>query len=195
VKLFAAIVPPQAAVDELAAAARPLHALPQAAALRWTGLPTWHLTVGFFGQVQAGTLAELEAGLARAAAGQPEFELRLGGGGHFDGRALWAGIDGGAGPLDRLAAAVADAARHAGIAVEDRRFHGHLTLARSGVPRGSGRGAARSGGPDLRPLAAALGDFRGGAWPAGPLRLMRSHPGAGAGAARYESLAAWPLTG
>jgi len=193
VKLFAAIIPPQPAVEELAAAVRPLHALPQAAALRWTGRPTWHLTLAFLGQVQDEALPELEARLAQAAAGQPGFDLRLGGGGHFGDRALWAGVGGGAGPLRLLAESVADAARRTGIDVEDRPFHGHLTLARSSTPRSAGRDARRPGGPDLRPLAAALDDFRGGPWPAGPLQLMRSHPGAGP--AHYESLGAWPLTG
>ena len=189
-KLFAAIVPPQSAVQELAAAVRPLHSLPQAAALRWTGLPTWHLTLAFLGQVEEATLPELRAQLGQAAADRPGFELQLSGGGHFGDRALWAGVRAGAGAtaLSRLAGEVADAARRVGIDVEDRPFQGHLTLARSSTPRGT---VGRGSGPDLRPLVAGMADFKGESWPADTLHLLRSHPGAGS--TTYETVAAWPL--
>ena len=190
-KLFVALVPPAEAVQELAAAVRPLHSLPQAAALRWTGLPTWHLTLAFLGQVDPEALPELQSGLAAVAAVQPVFPLRLGGGGHFGDRALWADVHGDTGAVGRLAEAAADAARRVGVDVDDHPFRAHLTLARSSTPRSAGRSATRPGGPDLRPLAAALAGFRGAPWPADTLRLMRSHQGAGP--SRYETLTAWPL--
>ena len=191
-RLFVAIVPPEAAVQELAAAVRPLHALPQAASLRWTALPTWHLTLAFLGQVEEEALPALECDLAAVAAGQPDFELRLGGGGRFGDRALWAGVQGGTAELGRLAEATADAARRAGIKLDERPFHGHLTLARSSVPRGAeSHGGRRYGAPELGPLAEALSGFRGGPWPASTLKLMRSH--LGPGSTHYEVRAACPL--
>ncbi|QMU79480.1 RNA 2',3'-cyclic phosphodiesterase [Streptacidiphilus sp. PB12-B1b] len=191
-KLFVALVPPSEAVEELAAVVRPLHSLPQAAPLRWTGLPSWHLTLAFLGQVDAEQLPPLEAGLAAVAAAQPAFALRLGGAGHFGDRALWAGVHGDTAAIGRLAGASADAARQAGLGVDDGHgFTAHLTLARSSTPRSAGRHAGRPGGPDLRLLAAALTGFRGLPWPADTLRLMRSHQGAGP--SPYETVAAWPL--
>jgi RNA 2',3'-cyclic 3'-phosphodiesterase len=200
VRLFAALVPPPAAIQELATAVRPLHSLPEASALRWTSLPTWHLTLAFLGQVEDAALPGLEAGFASAAAGRTVFELRLGGGGRFGDRALWAGVHGDTAALGRLADEAADVARSVGVDVDDHPFQGHLTLARSGIPRTAGRnpvhraarGAGRPAGPDLRPLAAALADFRGEPWEASTLLLMRSH--LGTGPARYETLGAWPLT-
>ncbi|MHA6762426.1 RNA 2',3'-cyclic phosphodiesterase [Streptacidiphilus sp. PAMC 29251] len=190
-RLFAAVVPPQAAIKELAAAVTSLQALPQAAALRWTAKPTWHLTLAFLGQVDAADLDALGGRLAAAAATVDRApELRLAGGGRFGERALWADVRGDVRPLGRLAEEVADAARATGIAVDERPFRAHLTLARSGASRAGGPAPA---GTDLAPLAAALADFSGVAWPAGELRLMRSH--LGVGPAHYETVASWPLGG
>ena len=191
-KLFVAIVPPPQALQELAAAVRPLHALPQAEALRWTALPTWHLTLAFLGQVDDGTLPELQRRLAAVAAGQPEFELRLADGGRFGDRALWAGVRGDTAALARLAEATAAAVGRVGIATDDHAFTGHLTLARSSVPRDSrDRSPRRPGAADLGPLADALAGFRGEPWSATTLRLMHSQ-NAGLGK-NYETLTAWTL--
>ena len=197
-KLFVAIVPPQSVLRELAAVVRPLHALPQASALRWTGLPTWHLTLAFLGQVGDDDLPGLEQGLASAVAGQPELGLRLGGGGRFGDRALWAGVRGDTAGLTRLAEATAEAAERAGIATEDRPFTGHLTLARSSIPRGGNDrrpdgGSGRGGTPDLAPLADALAGFHGEPWRASAVELMHSHPGPGP--KHYQTVATWALRG
>lgn len=191
-KLFVAIVPPQQALQELAAAVRPLHRLPQAAALRWTALPTWHLTLAFLGQVDDGTLPELERGLAAVAAGQPAFELRLADGGRFGDRALWAGVGGDTAALARLAEATVDAVGRVGIRTDGHGFTGHLTLARSSVPRDSrDRGPRRPGAADLGPLADALAGFHGEPWPAATLHLMHSQ--SVGGGKHYETVAAWTL--
>ncbi|MBC3843742.1 RNA 2',3'-cyclic phosphodiesterase [Streptacidiphilus sp. 4-A2] len=191
-KLFAAIMPPQSAVQELAAAVRPLHALPQGASLRWTDLSGWHLTLAFLGQVDPEALPELGERLAGAAAEVPEFELGLGGGGRFGDRALWAGVHGDTAALGLLAAATVDAVRHAGLDVDERPFQAHLTLARSGIPRhATGRRRPPPGGPELAPLADTLAGFRGRPWRVSTLELMNSHPGAGP--ARYERQGSWQL--
>lgn len=190
-RLFAAVLPPQSAVRELADAVRPLHALPQAASLRWTALPTWHLTLTFLGQVEAEALPELSAVLDAAVAGHAAFELRLAGGGRFGDRALWAGVDGDTRALGALAESVADAARRVGIELDERPFHGHLTLARSSVPRSAESARRRPGGPNLRPPADALSGFRGELWPVETVQLMRSH--LGAGPSHHERIDGWAL--
>ncbi len=186
-RLFAAVLPPPAAVKELAAAVGPLHALPQAGSVRWTGEPTWHLTLSFLGQVDPGDVEALGTRLAGVAAAVDRTpELRLAGGGRFGDRALWAGVRGDTRALGELAEEVGAAARATGIDVDDMPFRAHLTLARSG-----GRNTPTPAGVTLAPLVAALADFTGSPWPADTLRLMRSH--LGVGAAHYETVGEWPL--
>ncbi|MBK3559427.1 RNA 2',3'-cyclic phosphodiesterase [Streptomyces sp. MBT56] len=182
-RLFAAVLPPDAAVAELRAALTPLHALPGAPDLRWTGPEGWHFTLAFYGDVRP----ELEARLDRAARRTGPFALRVHGAGHFGGRALWAGAAGGLDTLRLLAERAEAAARRAGLPMEEhRRYTPHLTLARS-------RGTA-----DLRPLAAALAGFDGQRWEAAELTLVRSHlpvSGVPGERPRYTVVRAWPLSG
>jgi len=89
---------------------------------------------------------------------------------------------GGLDALRRLAGSVTAAARRSGIAVDDRPYRPHLTLAR-------GREGA-----DLRPAAAALNGFAGSPWTADALHLVRSRLGAGpGGTAAHEIVETWPL--
>ncbi len=82
-------------------------------------------------------------------------------------------------PLRRLADSLAAGARRAGVADQDRkRFHAHLTLARS------------SREADLRPLIRLTRTFAGRPWQATTVHLIRSHQGP---PIRYEPLIAWPL--
>ncbi|MCC8478984.1 RNA 2',3'-cyclic phosphodiesterase [Streptomyces globisporus] len=186
-RLFAAVLPPDAAVAELRTALAPLHSLPGARDLRWTGPEGWHFTLAFYGEVPEDATPELEARLERAARRTEPFALRLHGAGHFGGRALWAGAAGGLDTLRLLAERAEAAARRAGLPMEEhRRYTPHLTLARS-------RGAT-----DLRPFAAALAGFEGQRWEAAELTLVRSHlPGSGVPGERprYTAVRAWPLGG
>ncbi|MFI5827629.1 RNA 2',3'-cyclic phosphodiesterase [Streptomyces sp. NPDC051578] len=181
-RLFAAVVPPAAAVAELREAVRALTPDP---ALRWTAEASWHFTLAFMGEVRAELLPELHARLARAAARTEAFPLRIHGSGHFGDTALWAGA---AGDLDRmrLLAERADAAaRRAGIPMEQhRRYTPHLTLARG------------SRGASLRPHLDALAPFEGSPWRVDTLSLVRSHlptHGIPGEQPRYEVVGAWPL--
>lgn len=82
-------------------------------------------------------------------------------------------------PLRRLADSLAAGACRAGVANQDRkRFHAHLTLARS------------SREADLRPLIRLTRIFAGRPWQATTVHLIRSHQGP---PIRYEPLTAWPL--
>ncbi len=182
-RLFAAVLPPDAAMAELAAAVRPL----RDDRLTWTGEAGWHFTLAFMGEVRDQVLPELHERLARAAHRTAPFPLRLHGAGHFGERALWIGA---AGDLDgmRLLAERADAAaRRAGVPMEQhRRYTPHLTLGRS-----------REGVP-LRPYLDALADFEGTPWQADTLSLVRSNlpvSGVRGEQPRYETVGAWPLEG
>src|SRR4051812_28165698 len=132
-RLFLAVWPPPAVVDQIAA-------LPRAEErLRWTTPDQWHVTLRFLGSVPeaepvaaAFSAAELPSGVIAVAG--PTL-------GRFGSRVLHIPVDG----LDALASAVIAATAHLGEPPDPRPFHGHVTLARS-----RGRG-----GPvvDLRPLA------------------------------------------
>ncbi|MFD3917437.1 RNA 2',3'-cyclic phosphodiesterase [Streptomyces sp. NPDC058595] len=184
-RLFAAVLPPARAVDELAAAVdRRVRGLPGAEGMRWTGQAGWHFTLAFMGEVDDGLVPELTERLGRAAHRTEAFSLRLRGGGHFGGRALWAGAAGGTAELRRLAERAGAAARRTGLPMEEHRiYRPHLTLARTRTET------------DLRPYVAALDGFEGTAWQVGELALVRSRlPVAGVPGEqpRYETLVRCP---
>lgn len=181
-RAFVALIPPAAVLAELATALRPVQT--SHPGLRWTPAGQWHLTLAFLGEIDGdaldeGVLPDLTARLTRAAHRHPPQELALRGAGRFGDRVLWTRVRG---DLRALAASVGAAARRCHIAVEDRPYRAHLTLAR-----------ARPG-TDLRPAVDALRDFTGTTWTATTLHLVRSTLGAGpGGTAAHEVIATWPL--
>ncbi|MGP3967662.1 RNA 2',3'-cyclic phosphodiesterase [Streptomyces sp. 6N223] len=187
-RLFAAVVPPEAARAELAAAVARVRALPGADRLRWTEPAEWHLALAFYGSVAEELVPALRERLARGAGRHRPGTLRLAGAGRFAHRVLWAGVEGDREILRALAGSAVAAARRCGVAMPgDRPYRPHLTLAR-GRP---GRHRV-----DLAPYAAALADYAGSPWPLAAFRLVRSHlPAEGVPGARprYETLDAWPL--
>ncbi|MGW2601198.1 RNA 2',3'-cyclic phosphodiesterase [Streptomyces klenkii] len=186
-RLFAAVVPPEAPVVELAGATAPLHSLPGADRLRWTEPAGWHFTLAFLGEVDPALLPELTERLGRAAHRHPPHELRFAGGGRFGDRILWVGADGERTILRDLARSAAAGARRAGVAVDTTHdFRAHLTLARA------------TGPVHLHPYAESLAGFSGTPWTVQRLELMRSRlPGGGVPGERprYETVAAWELGG
>ncbi len=180
VRAFVALAPPAEALAELEAAVAPLRAAHPG--LRWTPPVQWHLTLAFLGEVDEGVLPPLGGRLSRAARRHPPPSLALAGGGRFGDRVLWTGVHGEVDRVRGLAASVAAAARRCRIAVDDRPFRPHLTLAR-------GRDGA-----DLRPAVAPLAGFAGSAWTADALHLFRSRLGAGpGGTAAHDVVGTWPL--
>ncbi|MEV4993740.1 RNA 2',3'-cyclic phosphodiesterase [Streptomyces niveus] len=163
-RLFAAVLPSDRAADELAVAVEQrLRGLPGAEELRWTGREGWHFTLAFMREVDEELVPELTERLERAAHRTEAFPLRLHGGGHFGGRALWAGAAGGIAELRRLAERADAAARRTGVPMEEHRaYRPHLTLARTKTDT------------DLTPYVAALDGFEGSPWEVGELALVRS---------------------
>ncbi|WP_431771720.1 RNA 2',3'-cyclic phosphodiesterase [Streptomyces cucumeris] len=184
-RLFAAVLPPEEAMVELAARVDALHALPGADGLRWTERAGWHFTLAFFGEVDEEVLPGLHTRLARAAHRHEPHTLRLAGGGRFADRVVWVGVDGDSAALKGLADSAEAGARRAGVPMDRHRpYHPHLTIARN-------RGAT-----SLAPYVAELADFAGRVWPVRELSLVRSHPptpGVAGRQPRYEVVAAWPL--
>ncbi|MFF0728680.1 RNA 2',3'-cyclic phosphodiesterase [Streptomyces sp. NPDC004134] len=200
-RLFAAVIPPAEVLGELAEVVGRLRRLPGAGRLRWVPREGWHLTVAFYGEVPAGSVAELAERLARAARRRGPVGLRLAGGGRFSDTVLWAGAAGDVEELGRLAAGAAAAGhRTAGVPLAarqgggggprrpERRYRPHLTLARQ----------RRGAGTDLAPFAYALRDFTTPHRDLTTLTLVRSHPpppGHPGAQPHYEPVATWPLGG
>ncbi|MCW7942380.1 2'-5' RNA ligase [Streptomyces hygroscopicus] len=184
-RLFAAVLPPQGAIHELASIVHELKGLPGAGGVRWTERPGWHFTLAFYGEVAEDVVPDLSERLSRAARHTEPFTLSLCGGGRFGGRALWVGASGDVGAMRLLADRTESAGRKAGVEMgEHRRYRPHLTLAR-------GRGSA-----DFRPYVTALDAFVGGAWTVGELCLVRSRlPRSGMAGEhpRYETVERWGL--
>lgn len=157
-RLFAAIRPPARVIDAL------LDLESEIAGARWQDESQLHLTLRFFGELEARAADDLDAALGRLRASP--FALALRGVAHFETRGkahtLWAGLAPSE-PLASLQHQVESAARRAGLPPETRRFMPHITLAR----------LHRRSGPVLSCLAdnAAL---NGESWPVEAFDLMES---------------------
>jgi RNA 2',3'-cyclic 3'-phosphodiesterase len=183
-RLFVAIVPQPAALDELDALVEPLRS--RRPDLRWTNREAWHITLAFLGQVDEPTAAKLVQRLERAARSHHDIQLAFSAAGAFPaaGRAnvLWSGLSGDRAALARLAESVVAGATRAGTPPPGkcRPFQPHLTLARCRMPA------------EVTDLVAALDGYSGPSWTADRVHLVRSHLRA-AEQPRYSSLASWPL--
>ncbi|MDQ2813583.1 MAG: RNA 2',3'-cyclic phosphodiesterase [Actinomycetota bacterium] len=183
-RLFVAIAPPPAVLDELDELVEPLRSRRQD--LRWTDREAWHVTLAFLGQADETTVAKLVQRLGRAARRHYDIQLAFSGAGAFPstGRAnvLWSGLSGDRDALARLAEAMVAGAARAGTPPpgKARSFQPHLTLARCRMPA------------EATELVAALDGYRGAPWTAGRVHLVRSRLHASE-QPRYSSLASWPL--
>ncbi|MGW4235075.1 RNA 2',3'-cyclic phosphodiesterase [Streptomyces sp. NPDC004980] len=183
VRVFIALAPPDHAKEELARELRPAYGTHPH--MRWNRIEDWHITLAFLGELPAGTVPLLCGPLAGLAAGRRPPCLALRGGGDFDDRVLWTGIDGDLDELHLLAADVRSAVRDCGVAFEERPLRPHLTLARA--RRGDRTSAAE--------IAGRIAGFTGRRWPAERLHLVGSNAGRSSGPIHYRDVEAWALGG
>lgn len=176
-RLFVSLEPPPEARAPVADAVTELGQVP---GVRWSPPSRWHVTLAFLGDLDDDDARRLVPPLRSAAAAAGPVRLRLAGTGTFGTSVLWAGVAGDVERLSSLAAAVAGAARAAGVALEERPYRPHVTLARA---------AGRGGAGALGQLADQLAGVSGPTWTAAEARLVRTHPADG----RYEVLELLPL--
>jgi len=138
----------------------------------------WHVTLAFYGAVADERVPLLRNRLRGRLGTLQPMQVRCAGGGRFDGRVLWVGVDSAAGEL----AVVARQCRRSGVIVDaapdESPFRGHLTV---------GRARTRV---DFRPAVRRLSLFRTPAWTVTDVALVRSHLGA---QVRYEVVERFPL--
>ena len=185
-RMFVAVVPPDRALEDLAAFVGPRQEAEPG--FRWTVPEQWHVTLAFMGNVPDRSLDDLVERLGRAATRRAPLDLTLVGGGAFPNPArakvLYARVDanGREADLRHLAVGPRAAATKAGADAEGGRFHPHVTLARIGRPAEATRW--------LRVLDA----YRGPTWQATEVTLIESHLGEGPRRRpRYEVAGSFPL--
>lgn len=163
-RLFVAVWPSEPVAEALAALPRPT-----VTGVRWTRPAQWHVTLRFFGEVDADAASSALAGVHHDAV-----SARLGSRvERFDRGAMVVGVEG----LDSLAAAVVAATREVGRPPDRRRFRGHLTLARC------------QGESDVH---LDVSDLAAGPWSVRSISLVQSQPGPGG--SRYTVLEEVELT-
>ncbi len=101
--------------------------------VRWTAIPSIHLTLKFLGEIDRPLLPGLTGALRGMPALRP-FSLCIRGLGGFPNlhspRVIWCGVVGESAKLSELRATVEKVCETLGFAPEDRTFHPHLTLGR-----------------------------------------------------------------
>lgn len=132
-RLFAALTPPDAVVEELDAFLAPRREA--AGPWRWTQPAGWHLTTAFMGDTAEADLDGLLEELEIAASRTPAFDVRLAGAGAFPtpyaAKVLWVGASSAADELATLAHRSRTAAERAGVRTDGARFVPHVTVARA----------------------------------------------------------------
>lgn len=163
--LFVAIRPDEAAVDDLSDALEPVRRLPLAQSLRWQPPSQWHVTLAFLGDADEDVTDEVAERITDLAL-EAITGVALRGAGCFGRQILWIGIgdDDARQRMASAAGAIPPRLRGLGLDIDRRPWRGHLTVAR-----------ARTG--DARAVADALAGYRGPAWDAGELLVIRSTGG------------------
>ncbi|MDR1823846.1 MAG: RNA 2',3'-cyclic phosphodiesterase [Bifidobacteriaceae bacterium] len=179
-RLFAAIVPPEYVLDNLARSLSRFTDGPQGRRNPWQPAQNWHLTLAFYGDVPDDALDSQVERLAHAAAVSAPATLRLAGCGTFRDKVAWIGLAGDTGPVTELMAALAPANARPGGGPD---FPvPHLTISRW------------ANHPNVKAALRQLADYEGPEWTADAIVLLESRLGAGpAGHSRYEELASAPL--
>jgi 2'-5' RNA ligase len=97
--------------------------------IKWVTKENLHLTLKFLGETSEEVVAKIGRALSQATQATGEFEIKIKGIGTFS-RVIWAAVENGKAPLEKLYAEVEAAAETAGFKRENRPFAAHITLGR-----------------------------------------------------------------
>ncbi|MCX6926779.1 MAG: RNA 2',3'-cyclic phosphodiesterase [Verrucomicrobia bacterium] len=170
-RLFVALTIPEAVKSKIEATQAELRrALPERS-VRWARREQFHLTLRFLGDVEAARVEALGEAIRTACRGFGSLHLRAERVGFFPDlrypRVLWVGVQDQEEQLPRLQQAVEVATEGFTTEEKEKRFTGHVTLARI-------KGIKRQEAEALGGAAASMADRLFGQWTAYQLELMRS---------------------
>ena len=107
-------------------------------AIRWSAVPSIHLTFKFLGEIDPAIVPGLTESLRTSTAAEPRFSLQLHSLGAFPDlrhpRVIWCGLAGEVDRLEALQLKVEQACIQAGLLPEEQPFRPHLTLGRVRAP-------------------------------------------------------------
>lgn len=182
-RLFVAVTLPEAVKGVILEVQREFRNSLLDADIRWTRPDQFHLTLRFLGNVDSSRVADLTNALLTACRGFPALNLHAEGIGCFPNarspRVLWIGVDDTSQRLAPLQAAVQAATLDFTAEEPEKRFTGHLTLAR--IKRIRPKEARR-----VEELVGRNGGRFFGRWTANAVELIRSE--LSAQGARYTTL-------
>lgn len=188
-RIFCAVSLSEEARQRAAAHVARLREIAPRAKISWVRPESLHLTLKFFGEIDAAMLDKIARASGRAAAGCAPFALRLNGSGNFPPRAaksriLWLDVADDHGRLAHLQTRLEDECVAEDFPREAQAFRPHLTLARVRVADAETRRAA---------VAHSESGFAPVSVPVEALAVMRSE--LGPGGARYTICSLHQLKG
>jgi 2'-5' RNA ligase len=188
-RLFVAISLPDTVKDEIEKAQREMRGALRGNFMRWTKREQFHLTLKFLGNVAEARAAELIEILRTTCASFKAMRLRAKRVGFFPDarfpRVAWVGVSDEGNELVQLQAAIETAVTNFTNEKAEKRFMGHVTLARI-------QGIRRQQAETLSKLATGMVNRFFGEWTANEVELIRSE--LFSGGARYTTPAAFTLS-
>jgi 2'-5' RNA ligase len=131
-RLFIAVLAPASVREHLLDVVQRLDTA--GADVRWEAGGKFHCTLAFLGNTPSERIGDVAAAVQRAVDDIPPFAIGYRGIGFFPGqdrpRIVWGGIEDGGGVLVRAHEAIARELAAAGLPVDDKPFHAHVTLGR-----------------------------------------------------------------
>jgi 2'-5' RNA ligase len=171
-RIFIAIEVPEKVREAIAGAQKECIERMSEKCMKWARAEQFHLTLRFLGGVDPAALVELTSRLRQACANLRPLDLRCAGVGIFPERGrprvLWVGVhdDAGSG-LSQTFRGVAEASDGFGQEEPEKRFTGHVTLARC-------KDIDRPTATQARELVRQFSEREFGSWQATEVQLMRS---------------------
>ena len=171
IRLFIAVALPEGVKSKIEAAQAELRRVLPERSVRWARREQFHLTMRFLGDVEAARVEALGEAIRAACRGFGALHLRAERVGFFPDlrypRVVWVGVQDQAEQLPRLQQAVEVATEGFTTEEKEKRFTGHVTLARI-------KGLKRPDAEALGKAATGMADRLFGQWTAYQLELMRS---------------------
>jgi RNA 2',3'-cyclic 3'-phosphodiesterase len=171
VRLFVAVTVPEGVKSKMEEAQAELRRAAPERGVRWARREQFHLTLRFLGDVEAERVEALGEALRTACKAFGPLHLRAERVGFFPDarypRVVWVGVSDEAAHLPRLQQAVEAATEGFTSEAKEKRFTGHVTLARI-------KGLRRPEAEALGQAAASMADRLFGQWTAYQLELVRS---------------------